>query len=107
MRQLRFAALAEIEAREPAIRTNIGKAIDAEKAGLQVELDARPNFDLPADHQAAFHTDPDFAAIDTIACHRDPCGPSLSRSSHTARSRASGENLFAVFLMRRHPNQEL
>lgn len=48
-----------------------------------------------------------FAAIDVIACQRDPCWPSLSRTIRTARSRTSGENLFVVLLMMLHPTQEL
>ncbi|CAM3340794.1 hypothetical protein SAMN04488021_15612 [Paracoccus aminovorans] len=38
-------------------------------------------------------------AFGRAACHRDPCCPSLSRTSRTARSRTSGENLFVVLLM--------
>ncbi|MCR9074331.1 MAG: hypothetical protein NXI18_21995, partial [Alphaproteobacteria bacterium] len=37
----------------------------------------------------------------------DGCWASLSRTSRTARSRTSGENLFVVLLMMLHPTQEL
>jgi IstB-like ATP binding protein len=50
---------------------------------------------------------PIFAEIDMTACQRDPCWPSLSRTSRTARSRTSAENLFVVLLMMLHPTQEL
>jgi hypothetical protein len=36
---------------------------------------------------------PIFAEIDMTACQRDPCCPSLSRTSRTARSRTSGDKL--------------
>jgi hypothetical protein len=58
-------------------------------------------------HRDAHGVEPIFAAIDITACHRDPCCPSLSRTSRTARSRTSGENLFVVLLMMLHPTQEL
>lgn len=50
---------------------------------------------------------PIFAEIDRIACQREPCCPSLSRTNRTARSRTSGENLFVVLFMMLHPTQEL
>ena len=50
---------------------------------------------------------PILAAIETIACQRDPCWPSLSSTRRTARSRTSGENLFVVLLIVLHPTQEL
>jgi hypothetical protein len=50
---------------------------------------------------------PIFAAIEVTACQRDGCWASLSRTSRTARSRTSGENLFVVLLMMLHPTQEL
>ncbi|KID12324.1 hypothetical protein P279_29050 [Rhodobacteraceae bacterium PD-2] len=53
-----------------------------------------------------FAEQPIFAAIDLIACQRDPCCLSLSRTIRTARSRTSGENLFVVLLMMLHPTQE-
>ena len=37
----------------------------------------------------------------------DPCCPSLSKTSRTARSRTSGEKLFVVLLMMLHLAQEL
>lgn len=46
---------------------------------------------------------PIFAAIDMIACQRDGCWASLSRTSRTARPRTSGENLLVVLLMMLHP----
>ena len=49
----------------------------------------------------------DLRAIDTMACQREPCWPSVSSTSRTARSRTSGENLFVVLLMMLHPTQEL
>jgi hypothetical protein len=39
---------------------------------------------------------PILAAIETIACQRDPCCAWLSGSIRTARSRTSGENLVVV-----------
>jgi len=45
--------------------------------------------------------------IDVMACQRDPCWPSVSSTSRTARSRTSGENLFVVLLMMLHLTQEL
>ncbi len=50
---------------------------------------------------------PIFAAIDITACQRDGCYASLSRTSRTARSRTSGENVFVVLLMMLQPTQEL
>lgn len=50
---------------------------------------------------------PIFAAIYITACQRDGCWASLPRTSRTARSRTSGENLFVVLLMMLHPTQEL
>ena len=50
---------------------------------------------------------PIFDAIDITACQRDGCWASVSRTSRTARSRTSGENLFVVLLMVLHPTQEL
>src|SRR5690606_27796883 len=50
---------------------------------------------------------PILAAIETIACQRDPCCASLSKTRRTARSRTSGENLFVVLLMMLHLTQEL
>lgn len=49
---------------------------------------------------------PIFAAIDRIACQREPCRPSLSKTSRTAHSRTSGENVFVVLLMMLRPTQE-
>ncbi|MDB6179342.1 hypothetical protein PAF17_17790, partial [Paracoccus sp. Z330] len=54
-----------------------------------------------------FAEHPIFAEIDVIACQREPCCPSLSRTNRTARSRTSGENLFVVLLMMLHPDQKL
>lgn len=56
---------------------------------------------------SVFVEHPIFAAIDVIACQREPCWPSLSRTVRTARSRTSAENLFVVLLMMLHLTQEL
>src|SRR6056297_2871982 len=52
---------------------------------------------------SVFGEHPIFAAIDVIACQREPCWPSPSRTIRTARSRTSGENLFVVLIMMLHP----
>ncbi len=48
-----------------------------------------------------------FAYTDTMTAHRLSCCPEMSRTRRTARSRTSGEYLFAVLLMMLHPTQDL
>lgn len=46
-------------------------------------------------------------AFETGSEQREPCRPSLSKTSRTARSRTSGENLSVVLHMMLHPTQGL
>lgn len=61
MRQLRFEGLGEIEGREAQIKDYIGKAIQAEKDGLEVDFDEKDDLDYPGELQDALDGDAELA----------------------------------------------
>lgn len=61
MRQLRFGSLNEITSREILIKDYIGKAIQAEKDGLEVAFDEKDNLGYPTELQDALDDDAEFA----------------------------------------------
>ncbi|KAF0093754.1 MAG: hypothetical protein E1N59_2584 [Puniceicoccaceae bacterium 5H] len=60
-RQLRFAKLEEIEERVPIVQAYIREALEAAKAGLQVEFKQNPE-PVPSELQAKLDADPAFKA---------------------------------------------
>ncbi len=50
-RQIRFTGIGEILEREPVLKTYIREAIEVEKAGLQVEMKATEEYEIPAEFQ--------------------------------------------------------
>ena len=50
-RQIRFTGIGEILEREPVLKAYIREAIEAEKAGLQVEMKATEEYEIPAEFQ--------------------------------------------------------
>jgi uncharacterized protein YdeI (YjbR/CyaY-like superfamily) len=61
MRQLRFDGIDEISGSENLIKDYIGKAIQAEKDGLEVDFDEKDNLTYPGELQDALNDDPGFA----------------------------------------------
>ena len=61
MRQLRFEGLDEIKDREAQIKDFIGKAIQVEMDGLEVDFNEKDDLDYPAELQDALDDDPDLA----------------------------------------------
>ena len=57
-RQLRFTNLREIQAKEPIIKAYMKEAIEAEKAGLKVELKETKEFPMPEEFQTKLDNDP-------------------------------------------------
>ncbi|WP_306260022.1 YdeI family protein [Pararhizobium sp. IMCC21322] len=61
MRQLRFDNLDEISDSEDLIKDYIGKAIQAERDGLEVDFDEKDNLTYPDELQDVLDDDPEFA----------------------------------------------
>lgn len=61
-RQMRFANMEEINAREPVLRAIIQSAIAVQKAGLKVEFKAKRELVYPEELQAKLDVDPAFRA---------------------------------------------
>ncbi|MBX3179282.1 MAG: YdeI/OmpD-associated family protein [Candidatus Hydrogenedentes bacterium] len=67
MRVIRFRDVREIEARKSALKRVIGAAIEAEKAGLKVDLEKDGALPIPEELQEQFDQDPAFkAAFDAL-----------------------------------------
>jgi uncharacterized protein YdeI (YjbR/CyaY-like superfamily) len=62
MRQIRFAGLKDIVDSENMVRDYIGKAIQAEKDGLEVDFAEKDNLSYPDELQACLDDDQEFAA---------------------------------------------
>ncbi|MBN7796478.1 YdeI/OmpD-associated family protein [Parahaliea mediterranea] len=62
MRQIRFTALADIDAQEGVIRDYIRRAIDVEKAGLQVDFKAKRELVAPEELQRKLDDEPTLKA---------------------------------------------
>lgn len=61
MRRLHFESLKEIKDSEDMIRRFIGRAIQAQKDGLEVEFTEKDNLDYPDELQNALDDDPELA----------------------------------------------
>jgi len=57
-RQIRFANLADIVAREPQVKAVIAQAIEVEKAGQKVRLKTVGDFSIPSEFQGRLDADP-------------------------------------------------
>jgi uncharacterized protein YdeI (YjbR/CyaY-like superfamily) len=62
MRQIRFAGLKDIVDAEDAVRDYLGKAIQAEKDGLEVDFAEKDNLSYPDELQTYLDDDQEFAA---------------------------------------------
>lgn len=66
-RQIRFTELPEIEDMEPILKTYIQEAIEAEKAGLEVEFKKTEEFEIPEEFQQKLDGNPSLkAAFDNL-----------------------------------------
>lgn len=61
MRQMRFTTLADIDAQKDVIRNYIQRAIEVEKAGLQVDFKAKRELTAPEELQQQLDDDPALA----------------------------------------------
>jgi uncharacterized protein YdeI (YjbR/CyaY-like superfamily) len=60
-RQIRFAALAEINEQKAAIRTYLNEAIEIEKSGAKVAMKTVAQFDVPEEFSRRLEDDPKLA----------------------------------------------
>jgi uncharacterized protein YdeI (YjbR/CyaY-like superfamily) len=60
-RQIRFASLADIDERKPAIKAYIREAIAVEKSGAKVEMKTAAQFAVPQEFQKRLDDDPKLA----------------------------------------------
>ena len=60
-RQIRFAALADINRQKAAVKAYINEAIAVEKSGAKVQMKSAAQFDAPEEFQKRLDDDPELA----------------------------------------------